>query len=179
VAGVIFSSAPGARFGTERGKARSTGIFWIISGEIIVGAIIANAGGEQGPQAAVPTVLVVEDETPLRTAVAEMLRDCGLRVIEAANADEAMALLRTGACADLVFTDIEMPGAMDGLEFGRRLRVEFPALKLIVTSGGTRRPDAASNAPFIAKPYGFADVERHLKAALIDEHSVAELGQYD
>jgi two-component system, response regulator PdtaR len=131
------------------------------------------------PRAAVGTVLVVEDETLIRAAIAEMLRDCDLRVVEAANADQAMALLRTGVGVDLVFTDIEMPGAMDGAEFGRRLRAEFPALKLILTSGGSRRPDGGCDAPFIAKPYRFAEVARRLKAALIDERSAAELGQYN
>jgi two-component system, response regulator PdtaR len=70
---------------------------------------------------------------------------------------------------DLVFTDIEMPGAMDGVELGRRLRVEFPSLKLILTSGGSRRPDVACDAPFIAKPYRFADVARRIETALIKE----------
>jgi two-component system, response regulator PdtaR len=111
---------------------------------------------------------VVEDEPLIRMAVAEMLRDSGLRVFEAASADEAMAFVRTGARVDLVFSDIDMPGAMNGAELGRRLRAEFPAVKLVLTSG-SHGEDGGSNAPFIAKPYRFADVARRLQALLLDE----------
>jgi two-component system, response regulator PdtaR len=66
-------------------------------------------------------VLVVEDEILLRVIIAEALREAGMRVIEVGNADEAMEHLEAGTPIDFVFTDIELPGSMDGLEFVRRL----------------------------------------------------------
>jgi CheY-like chemotaxis protein len=133
-----------------------------------VRAVIVDADCDRDPEDAVRTVLVVEDEVLTRMAVADMLRDSGLRVIEAGNADEAMAYVRGGGPVDLVFTDIEMPGAMNGAELGRRLRAEFPRLKLILTSGGLRRPEAALGASFVAKPYDFAGVAARIQAALTE-----------
>jgi len=86
-------------------------------------------------------------------ALAEDLRDAGYSVVEASNADEAMDYLNTGSQIDLVFSDIRMPGSMDGLELARRLRVERPALPVILASGGTERI-----ATFVAKPYRMEQV---------------------
>lgn len=81
------------------------------------------------------TVLVVEDEILVRIVIAEELRDAGMRVIEVGSADEAMAHLRAGHKVDVVFTDIELPGSMNGFELARRLQADFPELKLLMTSG--------------------------------------------
>jgi PleD family two-component response regulator len=67
-------------------------------------------------------VLLVEDEVLIRSVIAETLRDAGLLVIEAANADEAWSYLQTGASVDLVFSDIQMPGSMDGIELARKVK---------------------------------------------------------
>ncbi len=88
-----------------------------------------------------------------RMALAEDLRDAGYSVVEASNADEAMAYLNTGSQIDLVFSDVTMPGSMDGLELARRLHVERPLLPVILASGGTERI-----ATFITKPYRMEQV---------------------
>jgi two-component system, response regulator PdtaR len=99
------------------------------------------------------TVLVVADELLVRLTVAEELREVGMRVIEAGNADEAMEHLRAGNCVDLVFADIELPGSMNGLELAQRLGADFPDLKLLMTSGRIPAHEAAFIRPFIPKPY--------------------------
>jgi CheY-like chemotaxis protein len=86
-------------------------------------------------------------------ALAEDLRDAGYSVVEASNADEAMAYLSTGSQINLVFSDIRMPGSMDGLELARRLSVEHPALPVLLASAGTE-----GIATFIAKPYKMEQV---------------------
>lgn len=112
------------------------------------------------------TVLVVEDEILLRIMVADELREAGMRVIEAANADEAMDHFAAGSPIDFVFTDIELPGSIDGLELVRRLQLLFPGLRLLVTSGRTTGHEASSLAPFIAKPYDLVDVVARIRVAL-------------
>jgi len=92
-------------------------------------------------------ILIVEDEVLTRMALAEDLRDAGYSVVEAANADAAMAYLNTGSQIDLVLSDIQMPGSMDGLELARRLRVERPSLPVILSSAA---PESGS---VIGKPY--------------------------
>jgi two-component system, response regulator PdtaR len=102
-------------------------------------------------------VLLVEDEVLVRTPVAHTLRRAGFVVVEAANADEAWSYLRSGASVDLVFSDIQMPGSMDGVELARRIRENFDHIVIILTSGkGALRPD--NDHHFIRKPYRSAHV---------------------
>ncbi|MDQ2860114.1 MAG: response regulator, partial [Pseudomonadota bacterium] len=68
-----------------------------------------------------PTVLVVEDEGLVRLDAVEILRDAGYAVVEAANAEQALAVVAGGGAVDVLFTDINMPGRMDGLELARRV----------------------------------------------------------
>ncbi len=105
-------------------------------------------------------VLVVEDEFLLRFAVADALRSFGLSVVEAANATEAWRYLESGGRVDIVFSDVQMPGSMDGLELARRLRAEYPAIPLILTSGNVAEESVDGLAPFVGKPYGFEDVKK-------------------
>lgn len=79
-----------------------------------------------------PVVLLVEDEDPLRLAIAQALRDSGYAVIEASNADEALAVLRVACDVRAVFADVRVPGRMDGLALARQIRTEHPGLKVIV-----------------------------------------------
>lgn len=108
------------------------------------------------PQEAPGRVLLAEDDAVLRELVAEAMRDSGLTVIEVKSADEARRYLQSGGRADLVFSDVEMPGSMDGVEFGRWLRRNYPEMGLILTSG-TMAAGARELGQFIPKPYGIAD----------------------
>jgi two-component system, response regulator PdtaR len=96
-------------------------------------------------------VLVVEDEVLIRVLTAEELRAQGFLVVEAATADEALSYFQAGFQVDLVISDIELPGILNGLELIRRLRAEAPDLLTVLTSGyspGFHEADA-----FLQKPY--------------------------
>jgi CheY-like chemotaxis protein len=100
-------------------------------------------------------VLLVEDEVVVRALLADELRGAGLCVVEAANADEAWAYLQAGGPADLVFSDVRMPGSMDGIELRRRVRAEFPSAKIIITSGNAGQTVPGEVDAFLQKPYSF------------------------
>ncbi len=102
-----------------------------------------------------PVILVVEDEPLLRLATMGTIEHAGYQVLEARNADEAMVILERRSDIRLVFTDIQMPGAMDGLKLAEAVRDRWPPVKLILTSGALR-PQAdllPEGAHFILKPY--------------------------
>src|SRR5579871_6337555 len=88
-----------------------------------------------------PVILIVEDEFLLRMDSAEVIEDAGFAVIQAANADEAIAILTARPDVHVVFTDIQMPGSMDGLTLARFVRDRWPPIKIIATSGLVRVGD--------------------------------------
>jgi CheY-like chemotaxis protein len=96
---------------------------------------------------------VVEDDSLVRVAICEDLREAGLSVIEAASADEALSYLGAGQPIDLVFTDIQMPGRLDGIGLARRLRARHPALPVVLTSGNAVPPEDLGGPLFLPKPY--------------------------
>jgi CheY-like chemotaxis protein len=103
------------------------------------------------------TVLVVEDEIFIRMAISEYLRSCGYKVIEAASGDEALVVLQHPEIrVDVVFSDIEMPGATDGFALARWIRANRPALDVILVGSPPRAADAAAelceSGPY-PKPY--------------------------
>lgn len=98
-------------------------------------------------------LLVVEDEPVLRAMLADELRETGFVVLEAGSADEALALLDGDGAPDLVFTDVQMPGSMDGIALMRELASRRPALPVIVTSGNLRGHTLREVPRFLAKPY--------------------------
>ncbi len=102
------------------------------------------------------TILVVEDDFLIRIDIAGYLRGCGWHVIEAGNAAEAVAALESDQIIDLVFSDIQMPGAMDGFGLAAWVREHRPGLRIILTSGVVQRTEAAASlcdeGP-IGKPY--------------------------
>lgn len=106
------------------------------------------------------TVLVVEDDYLLRLSATSLLRDNGCETLEAASADEALALLESGVAIDVVFTDVNMPGQIDGLELASAVRDRRPPIELIVTSGNSKTDKAnlPEGAVFMAKPYSDEDL---------------------
>jgi two-component system, response regulator PdtaR len=98
-------------------------------------------------------VLVVEDEVLIRVLVAEELRSAGLCVIEASNADDAWSYAAAGGPIDLLFSDIQMPGSMSGLDLARKLKNRSPRLDVIMASGQATPKDVADVGAFLAKPY--------------------------
>ena len=95
--------------------------------------------------------------------VGDTLREQGYAVIEAANADEAVTVLRSATHVDLVLTDIRMPGAIDGLGLARMIREEFPTLKVVLASAyQIFHAELAAHA-FIRKPYNLTEITRRIR----------------
>ena len=105
-------------------------------------------------------ILVVEDEVLIRLMVSDELRDAGYDVIEASNADEALIILRSSAPVDLIFSDVRMPGSLDGMDLLAVVRETFPALPMIITSGHQEPRMAIDEgvSQFLAKPYELSAV---------------------
>jgi CheY-like chemotaxis protein len=104
------------------------------------------------------TILVVEDEVLVRLVIAEYLRECGYKVHEAAHAEEAMAVLQAPEVSiDIVFSDVVMPGAMDGFGLSRWVRDNHPGIEVLLTSSIDRSADLAGMlceaGPMLEKPY--------------------------
>ena len=117
---------------------------------------------EGSPQA----VLLVEDDVLIRLAVAAELRSEGLTVVEAACAAEALSILESGMGIGAVFTDIYLPGELDGVGLARVIGERFPHIPCILTSGNRLPPNAPSDCLFVAKPYDPRHVLRLLKDTL-------------
>jgi CheY-like chemotaxis protein len=117
---------------------------------------------------AAETILVVEDEVFLRCAVGEYLRSCGLHVIETGNALEAMRVLRCGTEIDVVFSDIQLPGSVDGITLAQWISREHPQTKVILTSGLAEEAwsAAAGRYQVLSKPYDQCDLESRIRLLL-------------
>ena len=103
-------------------------------------------------------VLLVEDEALVRWVAHEALEDAGYQVIEAENADQALAVLSERRDVGLLFTDINMPGAMDGLALAELVNARWPDIQLVVTSGrGLERP-VPDSGRFLRKPYSIGEL---------------------
>jgi CheY-like chemotaxis protein len=102
-----------------------------------------------------PVVLIVEDEFRLRLNAVDMIGAAGFEVVEASNADEAIAILERRFDITVVFTDIQMPGSMDGLKLARAVRGRWPPIKIVATSGrvGVSQDDLPEGGRFVPKPY--------------------------
>ena len=112
-------------------------------------------------------VLIVEDEALLRMDAVDMITDAGHVAIEASNADEAIALLETRSDITAVFTDIEMPGSMDGIRLAHAIRNRWPPVTIVVASGRIKpgEGDLPDDVPFLPKPYSPRTVMRSLGLA--------------
>ncbi|ACI52075.1 response regulator receiver protein [Gluconacetobacter diazotrophicus PA1 5] len=112
-----------------------------------------------------PRIVIAEDEVLTRLAVATELRDNGFEVREASNAEEALTVLEcTTTHIDALFTDIDMPGSMNGLELALRARQSRPRLGVLVTSGKHMISDdfVLTRSRFVPKPYDISEIPRIL-----------------
>ena len=110
-----------------------------------------------------PAILVVEDEVLIRISVSDFLRNEGFTVIEAGNAREALSVLRAHADIALVLTDINMSGAMEGLDLIRKIRQSYPAIKVIAASA-YRINEPVEGA--VIKPYSLESLLTVIKSVL-------------
>jgi len=114
----------------------------------VPGIMIAN------PSAALPAVLVVEDEMLLRMRAMDMVEDAGFTPVEAINADDALGILESRSDIELLFTDIQMPGSMDGLKLAYAVHARWPLIKIILVSGQLKLTDddKPADSRFFGKP---------------------------
>jgi two-component system, response regulator PdtaR len=113
-----------------------------------------------------PVVLVVEDEPLLRMMAVEVVEEAGFVALEAGNADEAVALLESRLDIALLFTDINMPGSMDGLKLAHAVRGRWPPIKILLVSGQVRLQPSQlpSSSRFVGKPYRTAAMVEELRS---------------
>src|SRR6202162_3043346 len=99
-------------------------------------------------------ILVVEDEMLLRMRAVAMVEDAGFTAVEAINADDALAVLESRSDIELLFTDIQMPGSMDGLKLAYAAHARWPSIKIILVSGQVSLSDAdmPADSLFFGKP---------------------------
>ena len=102
-----------------------------------------------------PVVLIVEDEFLIRLHAAQIIEEAEFDVIEASNADEAIAILEARSDITVLFTDIQMPGSMDGLKLAAAVKGRWPPIKIVATSGvvNVRSDDLPEGGRFLPKPY--------------------------
>ncbi|MDO8980904.1 MAG: HWE histidine kinase domain-containing protein, partial [Afipia sp.] len=117
------------------------------------------------PPLALPTVLIVEDELILRMRAVDMVEDAGFNAVEAVNADEALAILEARSDIALLFTDIQMPGSMDGLKLAHAVADRWPPIKIILVSGQLKltESEAPINSRFFVKPLEAAQMIAQLQ----------------
>ncbi len=112
-------------------------------------------------------VLVVEDEPFVRMFGADLLEEAGFDVLQACNADEALRLLEVHPEVRVVFSDVEMPGSLDGLGLARHIRQHWPRIGIVLTSGHRIRVEMIpQEGRFLAKPYDGKALVRQIEAIL-------------
>ncbi len=124
--------------------------------------------GNPGPDGVPPaTVLVVEDEVLIRLMIAEYLREFGYRVLEARNGDEAKRILGDDGEVEVVFSDVRMPGSMDGLALARWISRNKPQIEVLLTSAYVAPAEAAEAGPaaraLLRKPYAPSEVLQRIR----------------
>jgi len=104
--------------------------------------------------AAPAVVLVVEDEMLLRMRAVDMVEDAGFTSVEALDADEAVAILESRSDIALLFTDIQMPGSMDGLKLAHAVHERWPPIQIILVSGQLKLAniDVPADSRFFGNP---------------------------
>jgi len=117
------------------------------------------------------TLLIVEDEILIRLTISDYLRNCGFRVLEASNAGEALSVFAAGEPIELVFSDVSMPGRMNGGDLAHWIRQHFPDVKVLLTSTDAALAmdgSSAADGAVVRKPYStdvvLAEIRRLLRA---------------
>lgn len=115
-----------------------------------------------------PIVLVVDDEALLRVLATDVLEEGGYRVLEAADAASALQVLAQHRDVGVLFTDVNMPGPLDGMDLAREVHRRWPDVKLLITSGrfapsGDEIPDSGR---FVSKPYSPQELLDEIKTAI-------------
>ncbi|MDO9637518.1 MAG: response regulator [Pseudotabrizicola sp.] len=116
-------------------------------------------------------VLVVEDTAIIRMGAVDLVRSAGYEALEACDADEAIRILESRDDIDLVFTDVQMPGSMDGIKLSHYIRNRWPPVKLLVASGAAIVAESSlpSGSLFFSKPYNDHDIIDRMASLLASD----------
>jgi CheY-like chemotaxis protein len=122
-------------------------------------------------------VLVVEDSALIRMGALDLARSAGYEALEARDADEAIRILEGRNDVDLVFTDVQMPGSMDGLKLSHYIRNRWPPVKLIIASGAAILEESSlpSGSNFFSKPYNDHAIADAMARLLSSEASTSSI----
>ena len=123
-------------------------------------------GAKSGKNDMTTTIVIAEDDCIIRMLVVDLLLDAGFKVIEALHAKDALDILEVQfQDIHMLFTDIHMPGQMNGLALAHHVKNHWPKIALLVTSGGhwPRRTDLPEGSRFLLKPYNFRQLINHIQ----------------
>jgi CheY-like chemotaxis protein len=115
-----------------------------------------------------PVILVVEDDPLLRMLAVEFVQEAGFGTLEAGDADQAIAILESCGKVAVLFTDIDMPGSMDGLKLARVASERWPAMDILIASGHVRllQSELPPDSRFLGKPYSAAAMVAELHSLI-------------
>jgi DNA-binding NtrC family response regulator len=119
------------------------------------------------------TVLIVEDELLIRLSLVEELEYAGFVVLEAETADDALEVLNAYPKIEAIFTDIDMPGSMNGVELAELVHTIRPEMAIMLTSGFLKVPksELPARIPFVPKPYDVSRVINHIRELILQRGS--------
>src|ERR1700685_3311575 len=117
------------------------------------------------PTGSSANVLVVEDEMVLRMRAVDIVEDAGFTAVQAVNADEALSILQSRSDISLLFSDIQMPGSMDGLKLAHAVHDRWPSIKIVLVSGKATLSDTdkPTNSRFFGKPLDMEQMVAELR----------------
>jgi two-component system, response regulator PdtaR len=123
-------------------------------------------------------VLVVEDSTIIRMGAIDLVLAAGYEALQASDADEAIAILESRGDVDLVFTDVHMPGTMDGIRLSHYIRDRWPPVKLIVASGAAILAESSlpAGSSFFSKPYDDHTIIQAISRLLASDAAIGPIG---
>ncbi|BCH65287.1 hypothetical protein RvVAT039_25030 [Agrobacterium vitis] len=118
-----------------------------------------------------PVILVVEDSPLIRMGAIDLVISAGYEALEAGDADEAIRILESRDDIDLVFTDVQMPGTMDGIKLSHYIRDRWPPVKLIIASGAAILEESMlpGGSRFFSKPYDELTITEAMAQLLLSE----------
>jgi PAS domain S-box-containing protein len=169
VYGFVKQSGGSLKINSEEGRGTSVKIYLPRAGQYAVAFVAPTL--DSPSDASGEVILVVEDDTMVRDYVTAQLKSLGYQTVAAENAAEALGLVQLGLTFDLLFTDIVMPGSMDGSELARVVRGLRPSVKVLFTSGYTDKAIAGEGGLqpgvlLLQKPYRMGELARMIRAAL-------------
>ncbi|HEY1506691.1 MAG TPA: PAS domain S-box protein [Stellaceae bacterium] len=136
--------------------------------------VIAEPGtNEEAATAGSEAILLVEDNAEVKAVAGMLLQQLGYRVDAVDNAAAALDLLAEGKNVDLVFSDVVMPGEMDGLALARRIRTDYPHIPVLLTTGYAKAASQAKGFPILRKPYRLTNLSRAIRDAIETQRKIA------